>query len=130
MNTFLYIYALDVSLGRLNLHVHAYLGCPDIIMLDKYPRRRGQRPDIIIAVDKDAKQLIKQKNILINLVYFEILNEFNTTLENKHYAYLQTKTQISCAVTAQLISVFVFATQIVKCLSFLHPKFQTSSSVL
>ena len=34
-------------------------------------------------------------------------------LENQIFAYAKTKPQISCAVTAQLISAFVFATQIV-----------------
>ena len=30
--------------------------------------------------------------------------------------YVKTKTQISCAVTAQLISAFIFATLIIQCL--------------
>ena len=30
--------------------------------------------------------------------------------ENQHFVYAKTKTQISCAVSAQLISAFVFAT--------------------
>ena len=38
------------------------------------------------------------------------------------FAYAKTKTQISCAVTAQLISAFVFATQVVQSLIFLNPK--------
>ena len=45
-------------------------------------------------------------------------------------AYAKTKPQISCAVTAQLISVFVFVTQIVQSLCFLNPKFQASSHFL
>ena len=45
-------------------------------------------------------------------------------------AYAKTKTQISCAVTAQLISAFVFATQIVQSPYFLNPKFQASSHLL
>ena len=40
------------------------------------------------------------------------------------------KKQTSCAVIAQLISVFVFATQIVQCLFFLNMKFKTSSLLL
>ena len=39
-------------------------------------------------------------------------------------AYLKTKLQISCAVTAQLISAFVFATKTVPSLFLLNPKFQ------
>ena len=44
--------------------------------------------------------------------------------ENRIFAYVKTKTQISFAVTGKLISVFVFATQIVQSLYFLNPKFQ------
>ena len=48
-------------------------------------------------------------------------------------AYAKTKTQISCAaVTAQLISAFVFATwiHVVQYLFYLNPKFQASSHLL
>ena len=38
--------------------------------------------------------------------------------------YSKRKTQISCAVTTQLISAFVFATRIVQFLFYLNPKFQ------
>ena len=44
--------------------------------------------------------------------------------------YAKTKAQISCAVTAQLISAFVFATQILQSLYFLNPKFQASSHLV
>ena len=40
------------------------------------------------------------------------------------FAYAKTKTQISFAVNAKLISVFVFATWIVQSLYFLNPKFK------
>ena len=43
--------------------------------------------------------------------------------ENRLFAYAKTKTQISFAVTAKLISAFVFATLIVQSLYFLDPKF-------
>ena len=46
------------------------------------------------------------------------------------FAYAKTKTQISCAVTAQLISAFVFAIWILQSLFFLNPKFQASSYLL
>ena len=45
-------------------------------------------------------------------------------------AYAKTKTQISFAVTAKLISVFVFATRIVQSLYFLNPKFHASRHLL
>ena len=55
-----------------------------------------------------------------------------TTLERRHeetgfFAYVKTKTQISFAVTAKLVSAFVFATHIVQPLYFLYTKFQASS---
>ena len=47
--------------------------------------------------------------------------------ENQQSAYAKTKTQISFAVTAKLISAFAFATWIVQYLYFLNTKFQASS---
>ena len=52
------------------------------------------------------------------------------TWENRIFAYAKRKTQISFAVTAKLISVFVFATRIVQSLSYLNTKFQASSHFL
>ena len=49
------------------------------------------------------------------------------------YRYAKTKPQIrliSCVVTAQLISAFVFTTQIIQSLFFLNPKFKASSYLL
>ena len=40
------------------------------------------------------------------------------------FAYAKTKTQVSFAVTAKLISAFVFATRIVQSLYFLNPNFK------
>ena len=50
--------------------------------------------------------------------------------KNQRFAYAKTKTQISFAVTAKLISAFVFATRIVQSLFYLNPKFQASSHLL
>ena len=47
--------------------------------------------------------------------------------ENQCFAYAKSKTQISFAVTSQLISAFVFATWIVQSLPFLNSKFQAYS---
>ena len=49
---------------------------------------------------------------------------------NQIYAYEKTKAQIRFAVTAKLISAFVFATFIVQFLFFLNWKFQASSHLL
>ena len=51
-------------------------------------------------------------------------------LRKPAFAYAKTKPQISCAVTTQLISAFVFATHIVQSLFFLNPKYQASSYLL
>ena len=51
-------------------------------------------------------------------------------VENQQSVYAKTKAQISFAVTAKLISAFVFATRIVQFLFYLNPKFQASSSFL
>ena len=45
------------------------------------------------------------------------------------FIYAETKTQISCAVAAQLISPFVFAIRIVQSLYYQNPKFQASSHI-
>ena len=55
------------------------------------------------------------------------LNIWASFWENRIFAYAKTKMQISCAVTAQLISAFVFATWIIQSLYFLNPKFRASS---
>ena len=47
-------------------------------------------------------------------------------LKNRIFAYAKTKTQISFAVTAKLISAFVFAIRIIQFLYYLNPKFQAS----
>ena len=52
-----------------------------------------------------------------------------TVMRKPDFDYAKTKMQISCAVTAQLITTFVFATQIEHSL-FLNTKFQASSLLL
>ena len=50
--------------------------------------------------------------------------------ENQQSTYVKTKAQISFAVSAKLISAFVFATRTVQFPYFLNPKFPTSSHLL
>ena len=57
-------------------------------------------------------------------------DKFKLSLENRIFAYAKAKTQISFAVTAKLISAFVFATRIVQSLHFINPKFLASSNLL
>ena len=78
---------------------------------------------------------------LITLVYQAVLTMphhnvlsviFPTRINEQtcFYAYAKTKALISCMVTTQIISSFVFATYIVQYLYFLNPKFQVSSHLL
>ena len=46
------------------------------------------------------------------------------------FAYAKTKTHISCTVTAQLISAFVFTIRIVRSLYYINRKFQASNHLL
>ena len=69
---------------------------------------------------------------LITGKYSEELLRYNwaASWENRLFAYAKTKTQISFALTAKLISAFVFATRIVQLLYFLNPKNQVFSNFL
>ena len=67
----------------------------------------------------------KQRHCAANLCLFFCI--WAASWENQQSAYAKTKTQISFAVTAKLISAFVFATWIVQSLYFLNTKFQASS---
>ena len=58
------------------------------------------------------------------------LSTCTASWENQQSAYAKTKAQISFAVTAKLVSAFVFATRIVHFPFFLNPKFQASSCLL
>ena len=57
-------------------------------------------------------------------------NNMNLVVRKPAFSYAKTKTQISCAVTVQLISAFVFATCIVQPFFYLNPKFQSSSQAI
>ena len=65
-----------------------------------------------------------------NSIDFGYFNIWASLWENQLFAYAKTKTQISFAVTAKLISAFVFAIRKVQSLYYLNPKFQASSHLL
>ena len=73
-----------------------------------------------------AKLLAKS---ILQAILTYIDNIRTSSWENRFFAYAKTKTQISFAVTAKLISAFVFATRIVQSLFYLTPKFQASSHI-
>ena len=68
--------------------------------------------------------ILKTKSLLL-IILIERRHE-----KSRLFAYAKTMTQISFAVTAKLISAFVFATRIVQSLFYLNPKFQASSFFL
>ena len=71
----------------------------------------------------------KQKT---NNILFIIITGYTwaASWKNQRFAYVKTKTQISFAVTAKLISACVFNTQLVQSVYFLNPKFQASSHLM
>ena len=69
-----------------------------------------------------------QKIIVIQEYVYSLYEPPREKTNNLHN--VKTKTQISLAVTAKLISAFVFATRIVHFLFYLNPKFQASSLLL
>ena len=81
-------------------------------------------------IDFDMSQSLRHLNGNSNIVCTYIKNEMSRFVRKPDFAYAKTKTQISFAVTAKLISAFVFATRIVQFLFYLNPKFQASSHLL
>ena len=67
---------------------------------------------------------------LMQLISDVLATSLATSLKKRIFAYAKTKAQISCAVTAQFISAFVFATWIVQLLLYLYSKLQVSSFLL
>ena len=68
----------------------------------------------------------------VSVIQESICNKLSEPRREKtgFFAYAKTKTQISFAVTAKLISAFVFAIRIVHFLFYLNTKFQASSHLL
>ena len=77
--------------------------------------------------DAHYQMLCHNLNKHMSQVYQE---QMSRIMRYQRLAYAKTKTQISFAVTAKLISAFVFATYTVQSLYFLNPKFQASSLLL
>ena len=66
-------------------------------------------PDLMINHWSTPKRIEQAANRTI----MPFKNKLCCVMSELDFAYAKTKAQISCAVTAQLISVFVFATRIV-----------------
>ena len=72
----------------------------------------------------NRRLLIKTKSVIRECAL--LIHDSRRIVRIPDFAYAKTKAQISFAVTAKLISAFVFATWI-KFLFFLNPKFQVCS---
>ena len=75
------------------------------------------------------RRMVLVINVIIHFLALLLLF-LSRDIRKSDFAYAKTKTQISFAVTARLISAFVFATRIVQSLFFLNPKFQAFSHLL
>ena len=75
--------------------------------------------------DQIAHMKVKELAEMMSCKYYPLIEPRQEKTRLLHYA--KSKAQISCAVTAQLISAFVFATWIVQFHLYLFPKFQASS---
>ena len=98
--------------------------CPAAVTAERLEclwRSRYQRRENNRTLEWDTCQTLKN----IPLIRSHAYAIWAAMWENRLFAYAKTKTQISCAVTAQLISAFVFATQIVSTIPLL-PKFKIS----
>ena len=82
----------------------------------------------------DVPTAIIQALFEVTLYFCQTILSISMIYEPRHekavFAYAKTKTQISFAVTAKLISAFVFATRIVQSLCFLNTKLQASCHLL
>ena len=80
---------------------------------------------------KDGTRLHIPKLILTLVKTFSQQTLIEPRCEKTGFLHMRkTKTQISFAVTAKLISAFVFATRIAQSLNYLNPKFQASGNLL
>ena len=90
------------------------------------------------SVEDNMKQLREAQTMVSDIFrlfklpfrWVQVSRIWAASSENRIIAYAKTKAQISCTVTAQLISVFVFATWIAQFLFYYIPKFQASSLLL
>ena len=69
------------------------------------------------------------RNFLLISFPYKVYLLYDPGHKKTEFLHMQ-KVHISCAVTAQLISTFVFSTRIVQFLFFLNLKFQASSHIL
>ena len=85
---------------------------------------------IVISDPITSGKRSQRKILWIDKFYMAVIIICAASWEKWLFAYAKTKTQISFAVTAKLMSIFVFATWIVQSLFFLNSKFQASSYLL
>ena len=113
------------SLGTLR---YVFSNCRNpILFLDfiyfNFSRQGWEFSKLCKFVHGIAEDIIKARKKTI----VSILPIWAASWENQRFAYAKTKTQISFAVAAKLISAFVFATWIVQYRYFLNTKFRASN---
>ena len=86
-------------------------------------------PKKYLCFSRMQNHIISRRGSLCNTLVIRVFLFEPGREKSGFFAYAKTKTQISFAVTAKLISVFVFATWMVQYLYFLNPKFQVSSYI-
>ena len=104
--------------------LQTWMGSPSIYVYD------CSNAGIIVDL---FKQFSAQREQEAEVCIYMSLRMRKTTIcicENKDADQLCSNCTVSCAVTAQLISSFVFATRMVQFLFYLYPKSQASSCLL
>ena len=78
-----------------------------------------------------SRSTLSSDNLILAIFFhIHVWMMWGASWENWIFASAKSKAQISCAVTAQLISAFVCPTRMVQFLFYLYPKLQDSSSLL
>ena len=107
------------------LHHFSDLFCPSICMFDLQDHS-GEKAEAASGLDRLRGVIVSSAKVTWN----QCGSYMSRVMRKPDFTYAKTKAQISCAVTARLISTFVFATQIVQFLLYLYPKCQDSSFLL
>ena len=101
-----------------------HFGCHYILLLDRSPIKWWQRPNMAISNDMTGMQSHKSNKRFVMhrrdlFIYFFQIRLKTSSRENQHFSYVKAKAWTNFAVTAKLISTFVFATRIAHFLYFL-----------
>ena len=96
----------------------------NIVTSDVHVPLTPSKVHLVIIAHLSAAAVI---NKIFIIIYVQSNEPCHEKKKKQIFAYAKTKAQISFAVTAKLISAFVFTTRIIKLFLLLYPKFQASS---